>query len=228
MAAPVVAGTVALMLQANPDLTPNLVKAILQFTSQEYPGYDALTQGAGFLNARGAVQLAEYFSNSSQGQRLSVDARMEQADLLGQQARSRRRADARRNGLGRATSSGARQPAGTNIVWGENCLDCARWATTSSGANEHRVGRQTVTTTSSGATPTTTTSSGATATTTTSSGATAMTTTSSGATTTTTTSSGATTAAATTTTTSSGATATTTTSCGATPTARQHRLGQQR
>ena len=32
MAAPVVAGTVALMLQANPDLTPNLVKAILQFT----------------------------------------------------------------------------------------------------------------------------------------------------------------------------------------------------
>ena len=32
MAAPVVAGTVALMLQANPGLTPNLVKAILQFT----------------------------------------------------------------------------------------------------------------------------------------------------------------------------------------------------
>ena len=64
MAAPVVAGTVALMLQANPNLTPNLVKAILQFTSQEYPGYDALTQGTGFLNARGAVQLAEYFHNA--------------------------------------------------------------------------------------------------------------------------------------------------------------------
>ena len=29
MAAPVVSGTVALMLQANPDLTPNAVKAIL-------------------------------------------------------------------------------------------------------------------------------------------------------------------------------------------------------
>ena len=58
MAAPVVAGTVALMLQANPNLTPNAVKAILQYTSQAYPGYDALTQGAGFLNAQGAVELA--------------------------------------------------------------------------------------------------------------------------------------------------------------------------
>ena len=58
MAAPVVTATVALMLQANPALTPNLVKAILQYTSEHRSGYDALTQGAGFLNARGAVQLA--------------------------------------------------------------------------------------------------------------------------------------------------------------------------
>ena len=62
MSAPVVSGTVALMLQANPGLTPNLVKAILQFTAQVYPGYDCLTQGAGFLNTRGAVVLAEYFA----------------------------------------------------------------------------------------------------------------------------------------------------------------------
>ena len=33
MAAPVVSGTVALMLQANPKLTPNMVKAILQYTA---------------------------------------------------------------------------------------------------------------------------------------------------------------------------------------------------
>jgi serine protease AprX len=61
MAAPVVAGTVALMLQANPSLTPNAVKAILQYTSQVY-NYDALSQGAGFLNAKGAVELARYFA----------------------------------------------------------------------------------------------------------------------------------------------------------------------
>lgn len=59
MAAPVAAGTVALMLQANPSLTPNEVKAILQYTAQIYPGYDPLTEGAGFLNAAGAVELAQ-------------------------------------------------------------------------------------------------------------------------------------------------------------------------
>ena len=60
MAAPVVTGTVALMLQANPNLTPNAVKAILEYTAQQYAGYDRLTQGAGFLNAKGAVELARY------------------------------------------------------------------------------------------------------------------------------------------------------------------------
>jgi subtilisin family serine protease len=63
MATPVVTGTVALMLQANPDLTPNAVKAILQYTSQVYPDYDALTQGAGFLNAKGAVELANFMAD---------------------------------------------------------------------------------------------------------------------------------------------------------------------
>jgi serine protease AprX len=62
MAAPVVTGTVALMLQANPTLTPNAVKAILQYTAQVYSGYDYLTEGAGFLNAKGAVELAAYLA----------------------------------------------------------------------------------------------------------------------------------------------------------------------
>jgi serine protease AprX len=60
-AAPVVAGVVALMLQANPTLTPNAVKAILEYTAQKYDGYNALTQGSGFLNARGAIELARFF-----------------------------------------------------------------------------------------------------------------------------------------------------------------------
>ena len=62
MSAPVVAGTVALMLQANPSLTPNAVKAVLQFTAQSSPSYDAFSQGAGFLNAQGAVELARFLA----------------------------------------------------------------------------------------------------------------------------------------------------------------------
>jgi hypothetical protein len=46
------------MLQANPALTPNEVKAVLQFTAETHAGVDGLVQGAGFLNARGAVELA--------------------------------------------------------------------------------------------------------------------------------------------------------------------------
>jgi serine protease AprX len=62
MSAPVVTGTVALMLEANPSLTPNQIKAILQYTAQVDPDYDTLTQGAGFLNAKGAVELAAYLA----------------------------------------------------------------------------------------------------------------------------------------------------------------------
>ncbi|OLD21006.1 MAG: hypothetical protein AUJ01_03105 [Acidobacteria bacterium 13_1_40CM_3_65_5] len=62
MAAPVVSGTVALMLQASPSLTPNQVKAILGRTAESSPRYDRLTQGAGFLDAKRAVELARNWS----------------------------------------------------------------------------------------------------------------------------------------------------------------------
>ena len=58
ISAPVVAGAVALMLQANPGLTPPLVKAILQYTAQPLPGASLVQQGAGLLNIEGAVRLA--------------------------------------------------------------------------------------------------------------------------------------------------------------------------
>jgi serine protease AprX len=67
MAAPVVAGTVALMLEANPKLSPNAVKAILQYTAQVKPNTTALVQGAGVLNALGAVRLAKFFASPTNG-----------------------------------------------------------------------------------------------------------------------------------------------------------------
>jgi serine protease AprX len=61
-AAPVVAGSIALMLHANPSLTPNAVKAILQYTAESHGGIDPLTQGAGFVNVSGAVEIARLFA----------------------------------------------------------------------------------------------------------------------------------------------------------------------
>ena len=63
MAAPVVSGTVALMLEENPKLTPNAVKAILQYTAELRSSTSLLVQGAGILNARGAVRLAKFFAS---------------------------------------------------------------------------------------------------------------------------------------------------------------------
>jgi serine protease AprX len=75
MAAPQVAGIAALMLQANPGLNPNTVKGILMFTAQRLSLVDALnrplsdglsvlTQGAGLVNAVGAVELAQKVDGS--------------------------------------------------------------------------------------------------------------------------------------------------------------------
>jgi subtilisin family serine protease len=58
MASPVVAGAAALLLQANPTLTPNMVKAILEYTAQPLSGFNMLEQGAGEVNIEGAVRLA--------------------------------------------------------------------------------------------------------------------------------------------------------------------------
>ena len=58
MAMPVAVGVVALFLQINPNLTPNLVKAIFMYTAQQLPGYNMFEQGAGQLNIEGAVRLA--------------------------------------------------------------------------------------------------------------------------------------------------------------------------
>jgi serine protease AprX len=59
MAAPVVAGAAALLLQINPNLTPNMVKALLMYTAQPLNGFNMFEQGAGQVNISGAIQLAK-------------------------------------------------------------------------------------------------------------------------------------------------------------------------
>ncbi|MCM3871703.1 MAG: S8 family serine peptidase, partial [Pyrinomonadaceae bacterium] len=59
VAAPLVAGAAALMLQANPTLTPNMVRMLLMYTSQQLANFNTLEQGAGQLNVDGAVLMAK-------------------------------------------------------------------------------------------------------------------------------------------------------------------------
>ena len=106
MAAPVVAGTVALMLQANPTLTPNLIKAILQYTAQKYPGYSPLRQGGGFLNTLGAVRLAMFYQYGKPGDPLPVQSVWSRRIIWGNHR------------LKGGVISPTANAWGTNVVWG--------------------------------------------------------------------------------------------------------------
>jgi serine protease AprX len=121
MASPVVAGAVALMIQANPRLTPNMVKAILQYTAQDYH-YDALTQGGGFLNIKGAVDLARFFSTAKAGVAYPTNKSWSHTILWGNHKLT--------GGVLKPQGSAfavnvvwgaARDAEGDNIVWGTRC-----------------------------------------------------------------------------------------------------------
>jgi hypothetical protein len=119
MASPVVAGTVALMLQANPALTPNMVKAILQYTAESNTNYNALTQGAGFLNSYGAVQLARFFRTAQQGSKLSMPRTWSRQIIWGNHRITGGAIRPNANAFQLGTIWGAAIDAdGDNIVWG--------------------------------------------------------------------------------------------------------------
>jgi serine protease AprX len=125
MAAPVVSGVVAQMLQVNPRLTPNAVKAILQYTAQAYPGYDALTQGAGFLNAIGAVRLSQFFATARAGDNVPTQSMWGKRIIWGNHLLTGGLPQPAANAWRLGTNWGAVQTAdGTdNIVWGTACGD---------------------------------------------------------------------------------------------------------
>ena len=149
MAAPVVAGTVALMLQANPTLTPNLIKALLQYTAQQYAdpttvpakAYSPMRQGAGFLNALGAVRLAKFYRNPLPGDRVPVQKVWSKTfnwgshRINGGVIKPSANAWATNIVWGTAKTLGA---TGDNIVWGTACATCGDnivWGTAANGDN---------------------------------------------------------------------------------------------
>jgi serine protease AprX len=139
MAAPVVSGTVAAMLQANPSLTPNAVKAIVQYTAQSYAGYDPLTEGAGFLNAIGAVRLARFFATAQAGQTVPNQDMWSRALIWGNHRLTGGFPNPGDNAFALGTTWGvAKTEAGDNIVWGTACGDACDnivWGTKGEGDN---------------------------------------------------------------------------------------------
>jgi serine protease AprX len=125
MSAPVVSGTVALMLQANPSLTPNAVKAILQYTAEVRSQYDPLTQGAGFLNAKGAIELARHFASPSTV--AYPDSAGWSAHLIwGNSLVTGGRLYSWANAWGSDVTWGASTANGSTVMWGLRCTsaDC--------------------------------------------------------------------------------------------------------
>ncbi|NDD27595.1 MAG: hypothetical protein EB084_04935 [Proteobacteria bacterium] len=71
VAAPIVSGVVAEMLEANPELTPAEVKSILRDTARPLPRYGAFSQGAGAINPEDAVAAA--YAKSPAGSQMTLD-----------------------------------------------------------------------------------------------------------------------------------------------------------
>jgi hypothetical protein len=131
------------MLQANPNLTPNLIKAILQYTAQEYPGYSALRQGAGFLNTLGAVRLAKFYADNLPGSYMPVQAVWSRQVIWGNHRISGGYLNPKANAWdanvvwGTAKTMG---DTGANVVWGTACgtptCDTIKWSTDDSSGTK--------------------------------------------------------------------------------------------
>ena len=151
MAAPQVSGAVALMLQANPNLTPNLVKAILQYTAREDAAYGPLQEGAGFLDVLGAVRLSRFYAHNRTGSRLPVQESWSRHFIWGNQMVEGGYINPLANAWATNIVWGTAVTEADNIVWGtagsaenivwgtlcatDNCSNIVWGTADSSGAN---------------------------------------------------------------------------------------------
>src|SRR5205807_2118305 len=128
------------------------IKAILQYTAQVYPGYNALQEGAGFLNTLGAVRLAKFYADNRVGARMPLQKVWSRQIIWGNYRLKGGYLNPRANAWAAnivwgtdcggadcdnivwGTSDGDNIVWGTadptdNIVWGTNALDNIVWGT---------------------------------------------------------------------------------------------------
>jgi subtilisin family serine protease len=138
MAAPVVSGTIALMLEANPKLTPNLIKAILQYTANRHAGYSPLRQGAGFLDSASAVWVAWFLANGQAGEMYPYLPTWSRTINWGNHPINGGIINAKANAWGTSVVWGAATvlSTGDNITWGTMANgDNIVWGTAMAGDN---------------------------------------------------------------------------------------------
>jgi subtilisin family serine protease len=71
MSTPLASGTAALLLEINPNLTPGMIRMLLQYTADPVNGANTFEQGAGELNIDGAMRLARTLRTDVDFQTLS-------------------------------------------------------------------------------------------------------------------------------------------------------------
>jgi serine protease AprX len=126
MAAGVASGVVALVLQANHDLTPNAVKAVLEYTSipvldDDGSRVDPLAQGAGQIEVTGSVALARAINPQAPVGTLWLSTTLTPSTIIGNQsyAWSQSIIWGARRVVGEQLMTEQRPAWGLNIIWGE-------------------------------------------------------------------------------------------------------------
>jgi serine protease AprX len=130
MAAGVASGVVALVLHANPDLTPNTVKAVLEYTSipvldDDGSRFDPLAQGAGQIEVTGSVALARAINPQAPPGSPWLSTTLAPSTIIGNHAYAWSQSiiwGARRV-AGESLMSEQRPAWALNIAWGEGLGD---------------------------------------------------------------------------------------------------------
>ena len=128
-----------------------------------YPGYNALTQGAGFLNTLGAVRLAKFYATAHAGDRVPVQAIWSRHVIWGNHLIAGGVMVPSKNAWNNSVVWGSAKTLGSdgdNIIWGtQGDGDNIIWGTVD--RRQHHLGHAIPAPTSSGAPRPAPTSSGA-------------------------------------------------------------------
>ena len=112
------------------------MKAVLQYTAEQRAGYNSLTQGAGFLNALGAVRLARFFAVAEPGRPYPIQSAWSKKLIWGSHRLSGGALNPSANAFALGTTWGvAHTNSGDNIIWGTTCdggCDNIIWGTSGS------------------------------------------------------------------------------------------------